>query len=75
MSEAGFVAGAIIVLIALGGLGLWIMVRLAKAAGQAEAERDQYQIKAEQAGRANAIDEAVSRMSVDDLYRELRDDG
>jgi hypothetical protein len=74
VSQAAAVAGAIGILIVLGGLCLWIMVRLAKDAGQAEAERDQYRSKAEQAERANEIDEAVSRLSDDDLDRELRGD-
>lgn len=60
-----------------GVLFLLVMVlaalRVAKGSGRAEAERDHFRAKSDQARQANEIDEDVSDLSGDELARELRD--
>jgi hypothetical protein len=75
VTTAQIVAGAIIVFVALGGIALWLLVRQSRKLGGAEAERDQFQAKAEQARRANEIDEDVARAPIADIDRELRNGG
>ena len=60
------------VVLGLGALVITLAFRAAKKQGAAEVERDVFQTKADQAGRANAIDEEVARLSDDDLDSELR---
>ncbi len=63
----------------IGGGVLFLVVvvlaalRVAKGSGRAEAERDYFEAKSEQARRANEIDEDVSGLSDNELDRELRD--
>lgn len=69
MMTAATIGGAVLFLI---GVVLAAM-RVAKSKGGAEAEKEHFQAKSEQARRANEIDEDVARLSDDDLTRELRD--
>jgi hypothetical protein len=75
VTTAQIVAGAIIVFVALGGIALWLLVRQSRKLGGAEAERDQFQVKSEQARRANEIDEDVARTPIADIDNELRNGG
>ena len=55
------------------GFLIWLAFRMAQKGGRAGAERDHFQVKSEQASKANEIDEDVARLSDADLDRELRD--
>ena len=63
----------------IGGGVLFLLVvvlaalRVASGKGRAQAERDHFRLKSEQARAANEIDEDVSGLSDDELARELRD--
>ena len=61
--------GGVVVLI----FAVWLAFHIARKAGSAEAERDIFKLKAEQARRANEIDEDVASLSDEQLDRELRD--
>jgi hypothetical protein len=54
---------------------VWLAFRYARRAGEAAAERDQFQVKSEQARRANEIDEDVARTPIADIDNELRNGG
>jgi hypothetical protein len=54
---------------------VWIAFKNSEGKGRAEAERDRLQTESEVARQANEIDEAIIRLSDDDLDRELRGDG
>jgi len=69
MTTYAVIGGLILVLIFI----VWIAFKTAEGKGRADAERDQFQTKSEEARQANEIDEAVIRLSDDDLDRELRD--
>ena len=60
-------------LVAVIGFAIWLGFRGQRKRGQAEAERDQFRAKSEQARIANEIDENVAGLSDDELDRELRD--
>ena len=63
----------------IGGGVLFLVVvvlaalRVAKGSGRAEAERDHFEARSEQARQANEIDEDVSGLADNELDRELRD--
>lgn len=65
------VGGGVVVLLFVVGLAFHFV----RKAGSAEAERDTFKVKSEQARRANEIDEDVACLSNDELDRELRDGG
>jgi hypothetical protein len=63
----------------IGGTVLFLVVvilaaiRVANGSGRAEAEREHFRAKSEEARQANEIDEDVADLSGDELSRELRD--
>jgi len=61
------IGGGVIVLLFL----VWLAFHYARAAGEADAQRDAFKAKSEQARRANEIDESVSTLSDGQLDREL----
>ena len=73
MSQYAIIAAVAAVMLGLGAFLIWRAFAAERKRGEAEAERDHYQMKSEQARKANAIDEDVARLSDPDLDRELRD--
>jgi len=73
MSQYAIIAAVAAVMLGLGALLIWRAFAAERKRGEAEAERDLYQMKSKQARRANAIDEDVARLSDPDLDRELCD--
>lgn len=71
MTTFAVVGGVVLVLIFL----VWLAFKKVEGKGRAEAEREHFQVKSEQARQANEIDEDVARLSDDELDRELRDRG
>ena len=72
MTTWQFILAAAGIFIVLGGFTLWLLARNAMKRGEATKEAEQYKGWAEQARKANEIDEDVARLSDDDLDRELR---
>ena len=68
MTTLAIVGGVVAVAMFL----VWLAFRYARKAGEAGAERDHAMTKAEQARKANEIDEDVARLSDAGLDDELR---
>ena len=75
MSQVGVITAVAAVILGLGAFLIWRAFAAERRRGAAEADRDHYQAKSEQARRANAIDEDVARLSDSDLDSELRGNG
>jgi len=69
MTTIAVIGGGVLFLVVVVLAGM----KVAKGKGRAEAEKEHFQAKSEQARQANEIDENVARLSDDELDRELRD--
>ena len=68
MTGVYIAGGAVVIVLAI----VWLGFRYAKKSGAAEAQRDDYAARTEQARVANEIDEDVAALDDDALDRELR---
>lgn len=68
MTTIAITGGAVLFLVVV----VLAAMRVANGKGRAEAEKEHFQAKSEQARQANEIDEDVSGLSDDELARELR---
>jgi hypothetical protein len=71
MNQYVIIGMGLAALLGFGVFLVWRAFRSERKRGVAEAQRDQFRKKSEQARRGNEIDENVARLSDDDLDSEL----